>query len=84
MTRGFGKICGKSKHDEIFWGLGDVPAAALLQHQHILDAHAETAGQVDPRLSGDHRPHGEIPGSAEITVPAGSGLVSLGEALGDS
>ena len=37
MTRGFGKICGKSKHDEIFGGLGDVPAAALLQHQHILD-----------------------------------------------
>ncbi|MBR2079812.1 MAG: hypothetical protein IJ962_06285, partial [Clostridia bacterium] len=35
---------------------GDVLAAPFLQDKHILDAHAEAAGEVDTRLGGDDRP----------------------------
>ena len=44
--------------NELFGGAGDVHAALLGEHDHVLNAHAEPSGQVDPRLGGQQGPGG--------------------------
>ena len=44
------------QNQQVLLGQGDILAAALLQHHHVLDADAEAAGQIDAGLGGHGGP----------------------------
>ena len=46
----FSRKIGLLQNQQVLLGQGDILAAALLQHHHVLDADAEAAGQIDAGL----------------------------------
>lgn len=64
----FFRKTGSLQDSQVLLGQGDIHAAALLQHQHVLDADAEAAGQIDAGL-------GRHGGSQRQGVVVGRGSV---------
>ena len=64
----FFRKTGSLQDSQVLLGQGDIHAAALLQYQHVLDADAEAAGQIDAGL-------GRHSGSQRQGVVVGRGSV---------